>query len=115
MGMKERVLIDNRLSGLNENERLFRINAGMGWTGTRMVRVGNKMVIENPMPLHAAPEGWGDLCGFTSVTVTPDMVGQKIAVFTMEEAKTGKLQLSKMQKLFRELVERMGGIYRVIR
>ena len=71
------------------------------------------MIIKNPFPLHAAPEGWGDLVGWTSVKITPDMVGQTMAIFTMEEVKaTGKL--SKAQERFRDIILRMGGIFRVL-
>lgn len=112
MASKEREIIQKRLLNLSSNERLFRINAGMGWCG-RSVRRGNCLIIENPYPLHAAPEGWPDLCGWTEIEITPDMVGQKVAVFTGEEIKaTGKL--SKQQTAFKYLIERMGGIFRVI-
>ena len=115
MGHKENILLENRLANLSPDERLFRINCGMGWTGTKCVRKGRFMIIENPYPLHAAPEGWPDLVGWESVTITPEMVGQKVAVFTFEEAKTGKLKLSKMQRLYRDLIVRMGGIFRELR
>jgi hypothetical protein len=112
MGHKERDLISERLAHLAPNERLFRINAGMGWAG-RAVRVGDKVVIKNPYPLHAAPEGWPDLCGWRSVTITPDMVGQTVAVFVGEEVKaTGKA--SARQSAFGDLIKRMGGIFRII-
>lgn len=112
MASKERDIINARLTNLASNERLFRINAGMGWAG-RTVMHGNIIIIKNPFPLHAAPEGWPDLCGWTTIEITPEMVGQKIAVFTAEEVKaTGKL--SKIQRRFRDIIERMGGIFRVI-
>jgi hypothetical protein len=65
--------------------------------------------------LHAAPEHWPDLAGWTSVIVTPDMIGQKVAIFTGEEVKAGKDRLSKGQRKFGELIERMGGVFRVVR
>lgn len=113
MGTREREIINARLSSLAPNERLFRINAGMGWAGT-CARKGDILIIKNPWPLHAAPEGWPDLCGWTSVTVTPDMVGQKIAVFTAEEVKADGSKLRKRQAAFREIIERMGGIFRIL-
>jgi hypothetical protein len=36
-------------------------------------------------------------------------------VFTMEEAKSGRLKLSKFQTMFRDIIIRMGGIFREIR
>jgi hypothetical protein len=113
MGEKERKVINNRLLNLQDNERLFRINAGFGWTGNVIRKTENIVMIKNPRPLHAAPKGWPDLAGFTSIEITPEMVGKKIAVFTAEEIKTtGKL--SKQQKLFKNIIQKMGGIFRVI-
>lgn len=113
MGAPERNLINERLLNLKENERLFRINAGMGWQGECVIK-GNMLIIKNPWALHAAPEGWPDLVGFTSVTITPDMVGKTVAIFTAEEVKAcGKL--NKAQKRFRDLIVRMGGVFRVLK
>ncbi len=113
MGVKERDIINERLSSLAPDERLFRINAGMAWAG-KAVRKGRFVVIENPRPFHGAPEGWPDLCGWRTVTITPDMVGQKVAVFTGEEVKaTGKL--SPAQERFRDVIVRMGGIFEIIK
>lgn len=113
MADKEKEIINARLTTLSENERLFRINAGMGWTGKITKHTGTMIIIRNPYPLHAAPTGWPDLCGWTEITVTPDMVGQKLAIFTGEEIKaTGKL--SEDQTRFKNIISRMGGIFRVL-
>lgn len=86
----------------------------MGWTGKVIRKDSEYVVIKNPRPLHAAPEGWPDLCGWTEMEITPDMVGRKIAVFTAEEVKvTGKL--SKAQKAFRDVLTAMGGLFKVIK
>ena len=114
MGEKERKLTVERLKNLQPNERLFRINAGMGWTGSSKVRKGKFLIIENPYPLHAAPEGWPDLVGFESVIITPDMVGKKVAIFKGVEIKaTGKLSI--IQEKFKNLIERMGGIFEIVK
>ena len=115
MGQKERDIINERLISLKPNERLFRINCGMGWTGQTVKHTADMIVLKNPRPLHGAPAGWGDLVGWTEIEITPDMVGKKIAVFAMEECKTGKLKLSDDQKRFRDIILRMGGIFREIR
>lgn len=113
MGSRERDIINERLSGLAKNERMFRANSGMGWSGVS-ARKGDVLIIKNPRPFHGMPEGFPDLVGWTSITITPDMVGQTLAVFTAEEVKaTGKLTAA--QERFRELITRMGGIWRVIR
>ena len=63
MADKERDIINDRLINLPDDTRLFRINAGMGWTGKIAQYTGKMIVIKNPYPLHAAPTGWPDLCG----------------------------------------------------
>ena len=61
------------------------------------------------------PTSWPDLAGWTSAIVTPEMVGQRVAIFTGEEVKAGKDRLSKGQRKFGDMIERMGGIFRVVR
>ena len=100
---------------------LWRVNTGLGW-------VGKGKPVRNPdgsVTLHGArpvtlgfgaPDGRpvvgaSDLCGLTSVTVTPEMVGQKVAVFTAIEAKRTKNgRTTKEQLDFHEFVRGAGGI-----
>jgi hypothetical protein len=112
---REHALIKRYLERLTPQERRFRINAGMGWTGQVTFSSPDTVVIKQARPLHGAPVGFPDVIGWDMVTVTPDMVGRRIAVFVGEEFKTGNGQLSKAQRLFRDCLERMGGIFRVIR
>lgn len=115
MGAKERDIINKRLASLSENERLFRANSGMGWAGVS-TRKGDFIVIKNPRPFHGMPEGFPDLVGWTSVEITPDMVGQRVAVFTGVEVKSGKQKIKpgSTQDDFREIIIRMGGIHEVL-
>lgn len=56
--------------------------------------------------------GSSDLIGWTPVTVTPDMVGKKIAVFTAIEVKlnkNGKYKATDLQKAFISAVNNAGG------
>ena len=114
MGIAARKIENQILSSLPENKRLFKINAGRGYVGQVIKHTGSILILKNPAVLHAAPTSWPDLCGWTSVVVTPDMVGQTVAIFTGEEVKAGKDRLTKGQKKFGDLIERMGGIFRVI-
>jgi hypothetical protein len=112
MAAKEREIINKILADMLENTRLFRSNSGMAWAG-QTIKKGDFIVIKNPRPFHGMPEGFPDLIGWTSVTVTPDMVGQKIAVFIGIEVKaTGKL--SEAQAAMGALITRMGGIFKVM-
>lgn len=118
MGWKENVIIKERLSNLQKNERLFRINAGMGWAGeiVKIDKTKKIIILRNPAPLHAAPQGWPDLAGFTSIEITPDMVGQHIAIFTAEEIKiNSKIKKNSYQDKFRNVVLKFGGIFREIK
>lgn len=62
-----------------------------------------------------ANPGGSDLIGWTSRTVTADMVGKKIAIFTAIEVKTGTGRLSAPQEQFLKCVEGAGGIAVVAR
>jgi hypothetical protein len=112
MGKPERDLINEYLSNLPENVRMFRTNSGMGWAGKSTLK-GEFRIIKNARPFHGMPEGFPDLCGWTEIEITPDMVGQKIAVFTAVEVKaTGKIKPESKQGKFRDLILRMGGLHR---
>jgi len=47
--------------------------------------------------------------------VTPDMVGQTLAVFCGDEIKSEHDRLSKFQKMLGECLKRMGGRWRIIK
>jgi len=53
--------------------------------------------------------GSGDLIGWKEVTVTPEMVGKKVAIFTSVEVKTGKLKPTEAQFNFGCAVTEAGG------
>lgn len=53
--------------------------------------------------------GSSDLIGFTSITITPDMVGQTIALFTSIEIKTPSGRVTPEQQSFLDFVQRSGG------
>lgn len=85
--------------------RLFRNNTGaMKDKDGRLVRFG----------LHP---GSSDLIGWKSVTITPDMVGQTLAVFAAVEVKapTGTHPVTPEQRQFLDVVEAAGGMAGVAR
>lgn len=70
--------------------RLFRNNVAQAWVANKVIDLpgGDKRLV-NPRPLHAGlVAGSGDLIGWTPVLVTPEMVGQTLAVFTSVETKS---------------------------
>lgn len=70
--------------------RLFRNNTGMAWQGKIRKNRDGSITLQNPRPLHAGlVKGGSDLIGWTPVTITQAMVGERIAVFTAVEVKDG--------------------------
>lgn len=99
--------------------RLFRNNTGMGWAG-KATKISKPMtislqpgdvVIRKARPLRAGLcEGSSDLIGFKPTLITPQMVGQTIAVFTAIETKTTKGKATTLQQNFIQMVQNFGGI-----
>ena len=97
---------------------VFRNNVALGavgkisWikqAGTCRVQPGDA-VVRNARVLHAGLfKGSGDLIGWTEVVVTPEMVGQTVAIFTSVEAKDGTGRSSTEQKTWRDNVKAAGG------
>jgi hypothetical protein len=83
--------------------RLYRNN-----TGTLYDRQGR------PVAFGLA-KGSADLIGWTTRTITPDMVGQQVAVFTSLEVKTPTGRVSPEQRQWLEAVQAAGGIAGVVR
>ncbi len=77
--------------------RLWRNNTGcLPDANGRMVRFG-------------LCRGSADLIGYTTVTVTPDMVGQRLAVFTAVEVKTPTGRPTPEQTAFLKHIQDAGG------
>ena len=104
--------------------RIFRNNVAKAWIGKSFeiksdmtVKVGKgDVVIFKARRFHAGLcKGSSDLIGWKSVTITPNMVGQKIAIFTAFECKTGRLKTTEEQKRFIDAVNKFGGIAKVVR
>ena len=60
-------------------------------------------------------KGSADLIGWTTRTITPDMVGQQVAVFTSIEVKTATGRLRPEQQQWLDAVQAAGGIAGVAR
>lgn len=100
--------------------RLFRNNVGMGWVGKlEDIPASLKFhpslkgckIIRGARPLHAGLiNGSGDLIGWKTVTITPDMVGRRIAQFVSIECKSPHGKPSPEQETWRDNVRAAGGI-----
>jgi hypothetical protein len=60
-------------------------------------------------------KGSADLIGYRSITITPDMVGQQVAVFLSIEVKTPTGRIRPEQQAWLETVQAAGGIAGVAR
>ena len=97
------IVADIRLAHSKGNVRLLRNNVGaLKDENGRLVRFGLGV-------------GTSDLIGWMTITVTPAMVGTKIAVFTALEAKTMRGRPTQEQLDFIALVNNMGGNAAVVR
>lgn len=90
--------------------------------GTREdVRLFRNQVGQLPDPRTGRPvqfglaKGSADLVGWKTVTITPDMVGQEVAVFTSLEIKTPKGRATPYQQAWLTAVEKAGGIAGIAR
>ena len=90
--------------------------------GTRSdLRLFRNQVGQLPDPRTGRPVQFGlargsaDLIGWRTVVVTPEMVGQRLAVFTSIEVKTPTGRLSPAQRNWLGAVHKAGGIAGVAR
>ncbi len=91
--------------------RLFRNYVGQVIAGKIVEWNNDVCVIKGARKVEAGlAKGSGDLIGYTTITVTPDMVGKKIAVFTSGEVKlSAKAKTSLEQFNWRNHVLEAGG------
>ena len=115
MGQAERDVSTEYLHTLTADQRRFRINSGVAWTGTVIHRPDGSLLIRDPRPFHGAPKGSPDFWGWDSVRITTEMVGQTVAVFVGAEVKSKNVRLSKFQKMFRDCLTRVGGRFIEVR
>jgi hypothetical protein len=98
--------------------RLWRNNVGEAWAGKGYATPSGGIVIPDPYRVNfGLCTGSGDLIGYRAVTITQDMVGCSVAVFTSLEVKKphGRIVVKSAQKDFIQLIQSVGGIADVVR
>jgi hypothetical protein len=96
--------------------RLFRVNTGRAWAGKARPDPRGGVYIQDAYPIRMGlTTGGSDLIGWTEMTITPEMVGSTLAVFTAVELKTGRLAPTREQTAFLGAVKRAGGLSGVAR
>jgi len=99
---------------------MFRVNTGSAWAGKVVKKFKQNfesyITLMNAQPLKAGLcKGGSDTIGWTSIVITPDMVGKKVALFTAIEYKTGKGKATPEQLRFINAVDVAGGIAGIAR
>ncbi len=95
---------------LGRDVTLFRNNVGTAWTGDASTLRDGSVLIRNPRILHAGLcVGSSDLIGWRSLTITPEMVGQQVAVFSAVEVKGPKGRATAGQIHFINQLIKAGG------
>jgi hypothetical protein len=97
------------------NTRLYRANVGQAWQGTVIKQPSGDILIRNPYPIRFGAKGMSDLIGWHTVTITPEMVGRQLAVYSAIEVKTSRGRPSKDQLNFIENVRNSGGFAGIAR
>ena len=103
MASEQQIQQHIRLACSTGDTRLFRNN-----TGTLKDQNGR------PVQFGLA-KGSADLIGWTTRTITPDMVGQQVAVFLSIEVKTPTGRIRPEQQQWLDAVQAAGGIAGVAR
>lgn len=112
-------------NGLCDSGLFFRANVGTGWQGRgKPIKAAKTMqviiqkgdiVLRQARPFSTGlPPGFSDLFGLVPVVITPEMVGQTVAVFTALEVKD-KANASDEQSNFIKAVNDNGGRAGVVR
>ena len=95
---------------------LFRNNVGTAWIGDASKLKDGSVLIRNPRIFHAGLcEGSSDLIGWRSLTITPEMVGQTVAVFAALEVKSKTGRATAGQKNFCQRVTEAGGFAGIVK
>lgn len=105
MAQKESIVLKHIMLALSKaGACVFRNNIGFAtYPNGAVVKYG----VANP--------GGADCIGWKSITITPDMIGRQVAIFTAIEVKTDKGRLKPEQENFLNAVKKAGGYAGVAR
>jgi hypothetical protein len=112
---ERRVIAEILLACSRGASRLFRINAGRGWTGRVVRHTKDEITLADPRPFHGAPKGFPDIIGWQTIEITADMVGQRVAVAVALEAKSAGGRATPEQRRFIEIADAAGARAAVVR
>ena len=99
-----------------DGTRLFRNTVAVGWVGQHVGSDDGVTYLRNARRnSFGLVKGSGDLIGFRSVVVTPDMVGRRVAVFTSLELKAPRGATRPEQIQWDKAVREAGGLSGIVR
>lgn len=108
--MKEHGIQNDIRNALAGKALIFRANVGQAWQGEAHRLPNGDLLLKKPRPFSTGlPPGFSDLFGGVSVTITPEMVGQNVLIFTAIEVKQQGKNAKKHQANFLEAVKNNGG------
>ena len=113
--MKEQTQYDRIRAAHATKGVLFRNNVGTAYQGQMGSISGDRVLLYPRFVEFGLCKGSSDLIGWTEITITADMLGSKVAVFTAVEVKTESGKVSKEQQNFINNVNKAGGIAKIER
>jgi hypothetical protein len=100
----------------DRDTRLWRNNVGNAWQGQAEPIKDGSVILHNARRIQfGLCPGSGDLIGLRAVTITPEMVGRRVAVFCSVEVKSRTGRASDEQFAFCETVKSLGGMAGIVR
>jgi len=105
-----------RGSGMKETDILQKCRLAAHKYGLQLFRnnVGSLEDKRGRWVQYGLAKGSGDLIGYKSVTVTPEMVGKKIAIFVSAEVKRPDKKLTPAQENWMREIRRAGGLADIV-
>jgi hypothetical protein len=114
--MKEQGIQNQILTAMGrKGAYALRINSGTFWGGKMVKHDGKYLVLENPTKIQGAIAGTSDIVGCKPITITPEMVGNKIGRFVAIEVKKPGENAKDHQAKYLSVMKSMGAIVGVAR
>ena len=106
---ESQLLADILIAHSRGNVRLWRQNSGVAWQGRIIHQDHHRLILSPYYAVKLAPEGTSDLGGGVSVTVTNEMVGLPVLIYTGIEGKSVRGRITPQQHSFINMIRSLGG------
>jgi hypothetical protein len=94
--------------------KVFRNNTGLYWSGKNFKAQGG-IYLQNAIRIQGGlGTGSPDIIGWKSIDITPEMIGEKVAVFVGIEVKTEGIKTTKDQELWLAQLKKDGGVAEIL-